>query len=1064
MYDIKNLAISRWMWSGWGILGISLCVAFCNPIKTYAKTPQETGILRGIVFEKGTGRPLPEVWVGIQGFSAQRTDRDGAYWFRLPVGHYRLRIWGKGIAQRITKPIPVLNKEVTEALLTLFLKTKETNTSIEAAIRHYRLQQKKPSTEPTISVTGRVQTAKTNQPIAKAQIFVKGQTEEAESLADGTFTLRLPLGDHLFTVIHPSYSTDRKQIQIRPKMPQLVFSMMPASIQLQTFTVSAPRIIGNTDELMKQRQQASGVAEMLGAEQMAKSGDSNAAAALQRVSGVTIVGGRFVYVRGLGDRYASTLFNGATLPSPEPENRVIPLNLFPSGILEKLVIEKTYMPYLPAEFGGGSVQLFTRSFPKKFHAALSLQVGYRQGTTFEQGQHYNGGWSDFLTLGLPTRGLPQEVRKASEKTLLLPQTRFNPEIGYPRADLERFGELLPNVWNTQNMLIPPQIKLSATLGDSFSLGGEIRTGYFLYLNYDNNWQHRAHEENALERQNLLKLYFLGAGKKLELNNDYKLTQLENGINLGGMLVWGIEFGSAHKLRLTSLLNRIVSNETRIVEGYNANVLGDIRLTRFRWIEQTLSSTQLWGEHLVSKASGATLSWRYTYSLALRAEPDRRETRYDKTAEGTYQLSDLPEGNLRFFSDLLDNNHDLAVDMKLPFRQWSGLQAEARFGGLFAYKDRNVDTRRYKYQMRGNADIYRSPDLISQSPESIFSPKHIGPDGYQFEEITRETDNYRARQYIGAAYLMARLPLLNTLRLEGGARFEYSTQDVETFELFRPNKTPIRSALATPDILPALSISWEMRPNMVLRSAGAMTVSRPDFRELSPATFDAVAGGRQLFGNPNLERALITHADLRWEWYPESGESLSIGLFYKHFYRPIETKLIVSANQSITFANADGGANNVGAELDFRKRLGFLHGFLRDVYVAGNLTLVWSQIQLPAESIETNKIRPMQGQSPYVINLAVGYDNADTGTSVALLYNVFGPRIAEVGADGIPDTYEEPFHQLDLVIRQRFAQRWLLTFRARNLINAPKIFTLGDQVARLFYRNRDLTLSLSYTFD
>ncbi|MCB9641436.1 MAG: TonB-dependent receptor [Myxococcales bacterium] len=1022
------------------------------------------GRLRGILFEKASGRPLAGLWVKVAGMAPQRTDRDGAFSFFLRAGQYRVRIWGDAFSQRISPKIPVVSGEVTEALLTIPPKGAGAEALVEAAIRRYALRQVSKARGPLLLVRGRVLSQRDKKPVASAQIFVKGQAVEAQADPQGRFQLRLPKGYYELTVIHPSYSTARKKLKIpNPKMTSLIFAMAPASIQLQAFTVTAPRIVGSTDELMKQRKQAGGVSEMIGAEQMAKSGDANAASALRRVSGVTIVGGRFVYVRGLGDRYSSTLFNGATLPSPEPEKRVVPLDLFPSGILERMVLEKTYLPYLPAEFGGGSVQLYTRSFPKKFQSTLSLQLGYIHGATFTQASHYQGGWSDFLTFGLPSRGLHPDIRKASEKTLLLPESRLNPGVGYPREELERLGELLPNVWNTQKMLVPPQIKLSFTLGDSFSLPGQVRTGYFLYVNYDNNWQSRAHEEGGFERQNLLRLYFLGQGKKLELNNDYKFQQLENGINLGGMFVWGLEIGDAHKIRVTSLINRIVSNETRIVEGYNANVLSDIRLTRFRWIERTLSSTQLRGEHILSKATGLRLNWRYTYSLALRAEPDRRETRYDQSTDGHFQLSDLPEGNLRFFSDLTDHNHDLAVDLTLPFKQWSGLKAEARMGGLFAHKSRVVDTRRYKFQMRGDPTIYRSPEMISQEPESIFTPENIGANGYQFEEITRQTDNYRAHQWIGAVYAMVRLPLTSKLRLEGGARFEYSLQEVETFELFRPSKTPVMAKLDTPDILPALSLSWDVADKMVLRAAGAMTVSRPDFRELSPATFDAVAGGRQLFGNPNLERALISHADLRWEWYPDSGEAFSVGAFYKYFYRPIETKLIVSANQSITFANADGGAHNVGAELDFRKRLGFLHKYLRDFYVAGNLTLVWSQIQLPADSIETNKIRPLQGQSPYVINFTLGYDNADTGTSVALLYNVFGPRIAEVGADGIPDTYEEPFHQLDLVVRQRFAKRWLLTLKAQNLINLPKVFTLGDQTTRLFYRNRSFSVSLAYRF-
>jgi outer membrane receptor protein involved in Fe transport len=290
--------------------------------------------------------------------------------------------------------------------------------------------------------------------------------------------------------------------------------------------------------------------------------------------------------------------------------------------------------------------------------------------------------------------------------------------------------------------------------------------------------------------------------------------------------------------------------------------------------------------------------------------------------------------------------------------------------------------------------------------------------------------------------------------------EGSFQRVRTFELFNPDNAPVISKLETIDALPVVGTTWKFTKKMQLRLIYARTVSRPDFRELSPATFNDVTGGRQIFGNPDLKRAQLDNVDLRWEWYPRRKESISVAAFYKHFTNPIESVVVVSAQHSVTYENAKG-AHNVGVELTARTGLGFIHNKARDFFIAGNAAFIWSRVILPEESgIQTSNKRPLQGQSPFVVNIQAGYDNVVKGSAVMVLYNVFGKRIREVGALGAPDIWQQPFHQLDLVFKQKLGRGFSLSIKGKNLIDLPVRLTQGGETTETYRNGRAFSVGLS----
>ena len=903
---------------------------------------------------------------------------------------------------------------------------------------------------PAGALVSRIVDAESGQPVTGAVALIRGIEDEAQSDERGDFRLVVPAGEWGLSVIHPGFNAYvQENIEVAcGEEVRLRVEMMSRKSMLDTLIVKIPHIEGSLASVLDERKKSNTITEVLGSEQMSRNGDGDAASALRRVTGLTVVGGKYVYVRGLGERYSSTLMNGASLPSPEPERRVVPLDIFPSGVLKGMVIRKAYSPELPGEFGGGTVELRTRGIPEEFTLKLSAQTNARLGTTFSNGLGYAGGPVDFLGMDGGFRALPSEIAEASKNEALLPEDRFKTR-GYEPELLESFGEQMANVWSPQQTWMLPGLSLSGELGDRYEVD-DWTLGYLTALSYGNSNQTLDYERSYL---------LVGSQGALERSHSYRFVQTETNVDAGGVLALEAKWKDEHEIRATTFLGRITDDSARLYQGYNRDVDADIRVSRLRFVERTLLAEQLQGSHVFPDAWGSKLDWRYTYALAMRSEPDRRETRYDQErGRDEWLISNRPEGNQRFFSNLVDHSNDAGVDFTLPFRQWGDEEASLRLGSALATKSRVVDTRRYKFQHKGA--LTGDPKVISRPAEEIFRPEYIGSDGFQFEEFTQPTDNYDADQIIAGSYVMVDLPLASFLTLQGGARLEYGKQNVRTFELFNPDQTPVHAEIETLDVLPAANLTWSLQDNMKVRGSTSITVSRPDFRELSPATFNDVTGGRQLFGNPDLERATIYSADLRWEWYPGAGNQISAAAFYKHFDSPIEQVVIASAQQSVTFQNAES-ADNIGLELESRLELGQLHALMNGAFVAGNLSLIHSQVTLPDFGITTSKERPLQGQSPYVLNAQAGYDSEALGLRVTTLYNVFGPRILEVGAQGAPDIYEQPFHSLDLVLRQELPAGFSLRFSAKNLLDLARTEMQGDEVLTQIVRGRSFALGLTW---
>jgi hypothetical protein len=653
--------IRAWCRRGLPALALSMAVplAACALPRSAHAAEADDGTLQVVVFEVGTGAPQAGRDVYIDGEKVGRTDRRGQVEVDLAPGERELAVETADGSRATVGTVRITADFVSEMLVTVYPDGRAPTVLTEQPGAEMTKEVEEQE-GPTGFIRGRVVSSEDGAPIPNARVFVRGSRSDATTDADGVFRIELEVGARDLSIIHDKYATQSlNNISVSEGQETAVdIELVPAGIAMEAFVIRAPRIEGGTSALLDERRTSSAVGDVLGAEQMARSGDSSAAAALSRVTGLTVVGGKFVYVRGLGERYSSVLLNGATLPSPEPTRRVVPLDMFPAGILESVVIQKTFSPDMPGEFGGGSIQLRTKNIPTEPVFSVSLSGGFNSITTFREGLDYDGAGLDAIGAGASGRGLPDEVRAASEVARLAPSDRFCQENCYTDEDLEQFGEVMPNNWNIDRRTLPPDFGMSMTVGTGSETALFGRPAGILYgTSFSNGWQRLDFRRE---------FYVLGAEETLTLQNGYDFVQATNQVNWSHILALGASPADGHEIRATSLLLRRSGDETRIFQGENDELDTEIRSTRLRYLERMLIVQQLSGEHQIIE-DGPSFHWRYSYARASQLEPDRRQYQYDYDENlDDYIISQRSGGNLRLFGELVDQNHDIGGWVDIPF--------------------------------------------------------------------------------------------------------------------------------------------------------------------------------------------------------------------------------------------------------------------------------------------------------------------------------------------------------------------------------------------------------------
>jgi outer membrane receptor protein involved in Fe transport len=798
-----------------------------------------------------------------------------------------------------------------------------------------------------------------------------------------------------------------------------------------------------------EKRSTSALSSVLTNEEFSRSGDTNIAEGLKRVAGLSLVGGKFVYVRGLGERYSSALLNGSSIPSPEPLNRVVPLDLFPNAIMESVVVQKTYSAQFPSEFGGGVLQMRTKSSSDEFFFNIASSVAMTEGTAFTKGTQAAGGGKDWLGYDDGSRAMPDLLKQATaDGQRLQRRSAFVNTGGYTAQELQTIGQSLNQDYEVTGKTIPADMGLTASLGNYHDIGS-TRFNYLAAVDYKNAWDTHEIERNS---------YKVGGVDELVRENAFTYFGTENNIDISGILSTGLELSENHSISATNIMLRQSDDIAGEQIGFFGDERLDSRIAEIEYIQRELFSNQIQGDHYFPDAREMNVTWRYNESTADRIAPDTREYRYDQIDdESVFNLRS--DGNVRRFSELADQNSDYAVDASMVFYGPSSSTIVMSSGYNKQDSERDYEIRRFSFIEQG--DVVGRQGFLLQPLSQILAPENIGPTEFELSETTRPTDTYAATRELESWYLQADLNFNDRVQLLAGLRQEDYIQNVRTFDLFRPDSS-IEATLESSDLLPSATATY-IAGNHQFRFGYSETTSRPDFRELSPATFTNPLTGYEVVGNPNLQAASIKNYDLRWEWYFSSLDSLSLGVFMKEFDSPIESVVQPGANSARSYVNAES-AENQGIEFEARKQFDFLGARWENFYVSSNVSYITSDVTIGEQdqNILTNSSRPLQGQSDWLFNGQFGYDSYD-GLTATLLYHYFGERIYEVGILGAPDLIEEPHGELDFVLSKEFMTNWKLNIKAQNLTDKRKEITQGGLVATGYSEGRSASLKLEYNF-
>ncbi len=910
-------------------------------------------------------------------------------------------------------------------------------------------------TQQRIKIAGIVVDSDTELPVAAVTIRVADSQIRTTTDETGAFSLELPVGTYKIHASAPFYNTyvvPDLEIKAGETPEPLRVLLVPQVVKLDAIKMPVQLSQASERGLLEQRMRSSRIEDSISTEEISRLPASSAGEAIKRVTGVSIVGGRYVFVRGLGERYSNTLLNNVEIPSPEPNRRVVPMDIFPASLLASLQTVKTFSPDQPGGFAGGSVQVFTKDFPEELTMSLSMSTGFNTQATGEEGLIYPGGDFDFLGFDDGSRKLPNIIQDRAADVPIRERGRFTP-AGFTPAEIQEFGQSFENVWSPERQALPINQGYKFSLGNSNTVFGK-QFGYLGVISYGNNHSYGTQVRNAFR---------IGLNETLSPVTSYDVERTGNEVEWGTVLNTSLRFSPGHQTSLRTLFTHTAEDETRTWEGFNADRNTDMRSTRLRYVERQLFSGQLAGTHDFNFGEPAletpeqpdvSMEWRLTYSRAARDEPDTRENIYEDRGDGTYTFRDVTQSGSRFFFNLEDDEYNARVDWKVRV----GTEGLFKFGGLLRDRARTFDVRRFRFLPSDQVDATVN---LSESPEILFQSQNIAPRVFELRESTRSTDNYLADHNIYSGYMMLDLPLSAKWQVMTGVRLESSGQEVTTYDPFAATRKEINANLETLDWLPGLNVTYRLTERMNLRLAASRTITRPDFRELAPFEFTDFVGGRTILGNPDLERTQIDNFDFRWETFPQIGGILAVSAFYKRFQKPIEQIVQPQAEVRITYENAEG-AHNYGLEIEARQNLGVLTDALRKFSINTNAALISSQVVLPEDvGIQTSSERPLQGQCPYIVNISVGFEDPNWGISSAVAYNIFGRRLSEVGNHGVPDVYEQPRGQLDASFSRTVANHFKFSVSAKNLLNPYVHYKIGEATYLEYKLGRSFSFGISY---
>ncbi len=934
------------------------------------------------------------------------------------------------------------------------------------------------------NIRGTVRDGRTGETLVGAQLLIQGTTRGTITDFDGNFTIPdMGKGSYNLVVAFISYENQIIRVEVPENGDaEVVIELLPVSIDVGEVQVVARKRSNTEVALMNNLKSGSLIVSGITAQQISKSQDKDAAEVVRRVPGITITDGRFVVVRGLEERYNSVMLNNATAPSFEADKRAFSFDAIPSGLIDNILIYKSPAPELPADFAGAAINIQTKNVADENSFSLSYGAKYNEGATFSKNVlTHEGSKTDWLGWDDGSRALPSGVPSPQAFTLL---------YDWPDAAtyLDRTGKinaisaLFPNNWEVSTKAPLPDQNFSVSFLRRFLIG-KVSVGNITSLNYGSTSSFTTNQR--AEYQN----YDETLGTMIR-NFNFTDQQSKSEHKTGIIQNFNILYAKNQKLEFRNFLNQMGSLSTIQRDGVNYYNVETLRMFDLKYESRLVYSGQLAGEQTFNRER-TRLNWLLGYGYTNKNQPDNRRLTWvqitDEASERFNQyylrLQNVPNPYLagRHWIDMeeviKDGKLDVTHQMNFPF---SKTPWQLKAGGFYEKKERSLDSR-----LVGVVAVRNAPDILFNPVKDIMNPENFWFDqtapytqhGLSYRDNSRAKDSYDATDILTAGYAALSIPMTPEINLYGGFRLENWNREIANF--FEPredaDRTPIRRD--TFDIFPSVNLTWNINPSHLVRLSYGKTVNRPEFREMAPFDYQDFEMFAIVYGNPKLKSAYISNYDMRYEWYPRQGEMISVAGFYKKFTNPIETFLWESGTTYDYFPDNTEEAHSQGIEIDVRKRFegmansaGFLR-FLKDLTVVFNTSLIKSEINSSKQEYTRDTLRVMAGQSPYIINLGLFYNNPETDWDINLSYNVVGKRIAYVGTTNNPHTWELPRNVVDFTLQKGIGEHFSLKAGVKDILNEPVRFAQYHGVnenieafTRNYKPNRQFSFSLIWNLE
>ena len=883
------------------------------------------------------------------------------------------------------------------------------------------------------SLSGKIYDKKTGEELIGATVLLTNTQLGASADVDGKYLVKqIPEGIYSVRISFIGYETKIIfNLEIKNSTNKILDIGLSEEngIQQEEVVVSATAIRSGEGAILSERKKSITIGDAIGLQQIKKSPDATSSDALKRVPGVNIVDNKFIYIRGVTDRYNQTTLNGTAVSSTSVDKKSFSFDMLPANLIDNITVTKTATADLSGDFTGGLVQVNTLDIPDQLSVKFTDGISYNSLTTsnnFQESQSNNSSWMGY-----------------DSKSYAFPNsTLSNSEV----------AQALPNNWSTNNIKAPLAQSFNASFGTNIDID-EDKLGIISAVSYRNSLQHVVTSMTEFGNTKLIRQMSGFSDKSTIL--------------LGGIFDVSYNVGGLHKLNFKNNFNRVVEDKVYELFGTNEDNDEYIKSFQIEMEKRDIYSVQLGGEHFLPEFFKTNIDWILFNSEGKTEQPDRKELTYGLSRAYSDADPFIAKPGERSWGNIYERNRGLKFNFTLPVEM-------GKFKAGFLIQDRKKNYEMKYYQIYSN---YLSPEnfnLLLLPKEEIYDKNNFGSGKFILLPFTSSSGSYDANQNLSSFYILSDLTFNLfglTTRVNNGVRLENSEQLVETKQ-GRLGTNSISSTINVADILPSINLAFIIQENQNIKLAYSHTVNRPEFREMSDMYYYDFDKSEYVHGNSSLQRALIQNIDFRYEIFPDIGEVFAFGYFYKKFTNPIEEFKTFNSFTERTWVNAPKGVNN-GWELEARKNLGFISSYFNSSEIVFNYTRVYSYIPYKentgnsVEAIYLEGNRPMQGQSPYTFNISLFFTEPNLETSINILYNEYGSRIDAIGdvKSGDGDIYEQKRGTLDFTISQPIlfvANKLEAKFSAKNITNQPITFTQGTSLYRKNNVGVNYSFQLSYS--